>query len=122
MEKQLHNALEQAFPELMDSPHLLTTQIWNDCLVNRELLFETVERLAPGEFNESQLTGVWSWAVRQYQKRQESKEVVESDLVSLTEQTEDFFNEDLNFTDEKSSLDEEDDTLLLYYINCCWDL
>jgi DNA helicase-2/ATP-dependent DNA helicase PcrA len=113
MEKQLQNALEQAFPELMEFPHLLTTQIWNDCLVNRELLFETVERLAPGEFNESQLTGVWSWAVRQYQKRQESKEIVESDLVSLTEQTEDFFNEDLNFTDEKSLLDEEDDTLLL---------
>ena len=113
MEKQLQNVLEQVFPELMDSPNLLTTQIWNDCLVNRELLIETVERLAPGEFKESQLNSAWSWAVRQYQKRLESKDVVDSDLGSLTEQAKDFFSEDLNFSDEKSLLDEEDDTLLL---------
>ena len=43
MEKQLENLLEQAFPELQEAPHILTTQIWNDCLVRKELFFDTVE-------------------------------------------------------------------------------
>ena len=113
MEKQLDNVLEQTFPELLDSPQLLTSQIWNDCLVRKELLFETVERLVPGEFSEAQLSSVWTWAVRQYQKRRESGVVIESDRVSLTEQVKGFGSKDLNFTDEKTLLDEEDDTLLL---------
>ena len=60
MEKKLHNVLEQSFPEIFEAPHLLISQIWNDCLVNKELLFETVERLAPGEFSETQLTSSWN--------------------------------------------------------------
>ena len=105
--------MEQTFPELLDSPQLLTSQIWNDCLVSKELLFETVERLVPGEFSEAQLSSVWTWAVRQYQKRRESGVVIESDRVSLTDQVVGFGSKDLNFTDEKTLLDEEDDTLLL---------
>ena len=113
MEKQLYNVLEHAFPELFEEPHLLTSQIWNDCLVSQELLLETVGRLAPGEFSETQLTNAWTWAVRQYQKRMEAGEVIESDRVSLAEQVEGYGGNDLNFADEKSLLDEEDDSLLL---------
>ena len=113
MEKQLQNVLEQAFPELFEAPHLLISQIWNDCLVSQEMLVETVERLAPGEFSETQITSAWTWAVRQYQKRQEFGEVIESDRVSLVEQVEGLGSIDLNFEDEKSLLDEEDDSLLL---------
>ena len=113
MEKQLHNVLEQAFPELFEAPHLLTSQIWNDCLVSQELLLETVERLAPGEFSETQLTSVWSWSVRQYQKRLDAGHVIESDRVSLVDQVEGYGISELNFADEKALLDEEDDSLLL---------
>ena len=113
MEKQLYNVLEHAFPELFEEPHLLTSQIWNDCLVSQELLLETVGRLAPGEFSDTQLTSSWTWAVRQYQRRMEAGEVIESDRVSLAEQVESYGGNDLNFTDEKSLLDEEDDSLLL---------
>ena len=113
MEKQLENVLEKTFPELLDSPQLLTSQIWNDCIVSKELLFETVERLAPGEFSENQLSSVWTWAVRQYQKRQESQGFSKSDSFSLTEKVEGHRDKDLNFVDEKTLLDEEDDTLLL---------
>jgi len=113
MEKQLQNVLEQAFPELFESPHLLISQIWNDCLVSQEMLVETVGRLAPGEFSETQLTSAWTWAVRQYQKRQETGEVAESERIPLVELVEGLGSIDLNFADEKSMLDEEDDTLLL---------
>ncbi|MEC9012157.1 MAG: 3'-5' exonuclease [SAR324 cluster bacterium] len=113
MEKQLHNVLEQAFPELFEAPHLLTSQIWNDCLVSQELLLETVERLAPGEFSETQLTSVWSWSVRQYQKRLDAGHGIESDRVSLVDQVEGYGSSELNFADEKALLDEEDDSLLL---------
>ena len=115
MEKQLENQLEQAFPELQENPHILTTQIWNDCLVRKELLFETVERLAPGEFSETQLTSVCTWAVRQYQKRQEMEEsfVKEQGETSNLDQHQDLKSDNLNFMDDKSYLDEEDDTLLL---------
>jgi DNA helicase-2/ATP-dependent DNA helicase PcrA len=113
MEKQLYNVLEHNFPELFEEPHLLTSQIWNDCLVSQELLLETVGRLAPGEFSDTQLTSAWTWAVRQYQRRMEAGEVIESDRVSLAEQVESYGGNDLNFTDEKSLLDEEDDSLLL---------
>ncbi len=113
MEKQLHNVLEQSFPELFEAPHLLTSQIWNDCLVSQELLLETVERLAPGEFSETQLTSVWSWSVRQYQKRLDAGHGIESDRVSLVDQVEGYGISELNFADEKALLDEEDDSLLL---------
>ena len=115
MEKQLENQLEQAFPELQENPHILTTQIWNDCLVRKELLFETVERLAPGEFSETQLTSVCTWAVRQYQKRQEMEEVFvnEQGKTSHLDESQDLESDNLNFMDDKSYLDEEDDTLLL---------
>ncbi|MBC8258712.1 MAG: AAA family ATPase [SAR324 cluster bacterium] len=113
MEKQLQKVLEHAFPELFEAPHLLTSQIWNDCLVRQELLFETVERLAPGVFSETQLTSACSWAVRQYQKRLEAGELIESDRVSLTDPVEGLGSINLNFADEKALLDEEDDTLLL---------
>ena len=113
MIKQLHNVLEKAFPELFEAPHLLTSQIWNDCLVSQKLLFETVERLAPGEFSETQLTSAWSWSVRQYQKRLEAGEAIDSDRVSLVDQVDGFGSNELNFADEKSLLDEEDDSLLL---------
>ena len=115
MEKQLENQLEQAFPELQENPHILTTQIWNDCLVRKELLFETVERLAPGEFSETQLTSVCTWAVRQYQKRQEMEEffVKEQGETSHLDEHQDLKSDNLNFMDDKSYLDEEDDTLLL---------
>ena len=113
MEKQLHNVLEQSFPELFEAPHLLTSQIWNDCLVSQELLLETVERLAPGEFSETQLTSVWSWSVRQYQKRLDAGHGIESDRVSLVDQVEGYGSSELNFADEKALLDEEDDSLLL---------
>ena len=113
MGKKLYNVLEHAFPELFEEPHLLTSQIWNDCLVSKELLLETVERLAPGEFSETQLTSSWTWAVRQYQKRMEAGEAIESDRVSLAEQVEGYGGDELNFADEKSMLDEEDDSLLL---------
>ncbi|MDP7439163.1 MAG: 3'-5' exonuclease [SAR324 cluster bacterium] len=113
MEKQLHNVLEQSFPELFEAPHLLTSQIWNDCLVSQELMFETVERLAPGEFSETQLTSVWSWSVRQYQKRLDAGHGIESDRVSLVDQVEGYGSSELNFADEKALLDEEDDSLLL---------
>ncbi len=113
MEKKLHNVLEQSFPEIFEAPHLLISQIWNDCLVNKELLFETVERLAPGEFSETQLTSSWNWAVRQYQKRIAAGETIESDRVSLVDQVEVYGNKKFNFEDDKCSLDEEDDSLLL---------
>lgn len=113
MEKQLHNVLEQAFPELFEAPHLLTSQIWNDCLVSQELLLETVERLAPGEFSETQLTSVWSWSVRQYQKRLDAGEAIDTDRISLIDQVDGYGSGELNFADEKASLDEEDDSLLL---------
>ncbi len=113
MEKKLHNVMEQSFPEIFDAPHLLISQIWNDCLVNKELLFETVERLAPGEFSETQLTSSWNWAVRQYQKRIAAGETIESDRVSLVDQVEVYGNKKFNFEDDKCSLDEEDDSLLL---------
>ena len=113
MEKQLENLLEQAFPELQEAPHILTTQIWNDCLVRKDLLFETVEWLAPGEFSETQLTSVCTWAVRQYQKRQELEEVVVTEQEFSSDQHKDLESDNLNFMDEKSYLDEEDDTLLL---------
>ena len=113
MEKKLHNVLEQSFPEIFDAPHLLISQIWNDCLVNKELLFETVERLAPGEFSETQLTSSWNWAVRQYQKRIAAGETIESDRVSLVDQVEVYGKKKFNFEDDKCSLDEEDDSLLL---------
>ncbi|MEC9010930.1 MAG: 3'-5' exonuclease [SAR324 cluster bacterium] len=113
MGKKLQNILEQAFPELFEAPHLLTTQIWNDCLVNKELLFETVERLAPGEFSETQLTTSWNWAVRQYQKRVAESEIIESDRVTLIDQVEGYGDKKFNFEDEKCVLDEEDDSLLL---------
>ena len=113
MEKKLHNVLEQSFPEIFEAPHLLISQIWNDCLVNKELLFETVERLAPGEFSETQLTSSWNWAVRQYQKRIAAGETIESDRVSLVDQVEFYGNKKFNFEDDKCSLDEEDDSLLL---------
>ena len=113
MEKKLHNVLEQSFPEIFEAPHLLISQIWNDCLVNKELLFETVERLAPGEFSETQLTSSWNWAVRQYQKRITAGETIESDRVSLVDQVEVYGNKKFNFEDDKCSLDEEDDSLLL---------
>ena len=113
MEKKLHNVLEQSFPEIFEAPHLLISQIWNDCLVNKELLFETVERLAPGEFSETQLTSSWNWAVRQYQKRIAAGEAIESDRVSLVDQVEVYGNKKFNFEDDKCSLDEEDDSLLL---------
>ena len=113
MEKKLHNVLEQSFPEIFEAPHLLISQIWNDCLVNKELLFETVERLAPGEFSENQLTSSWNWAVRQYQKRIAAGETIESDRVSLVDQVEVYGNKKFNFEDDKCSLDEEDDSLLL---------
>ena len=115
MEKQLENQLDQAFPELQKNPYILTTQIWNDCLVRKELLFETVERLAPGEFSETQLTSVCTWAVRQYQKRQELEEALENEKGNghhLDEQK-DLEADNFNFMDDKSYLDEEDDTLLL---------
>ena len=113
MEKKLHNVLEQSFPEIFEAPHLLISQIWNDCLVNKELLFETVERLAPGEFSETQLTSSWNWAVRQYQKRIAAGETIESDRVSLVDQVEVYGNKKFNFEDDRCSLDEEDDSLLL---------
>ena len=113
MEKKLHNVLEQSFPEIFEAPHLLISQIWNDCLVNKELLFETVERLAPGEFSETQLTSSWNWAVRQYQKRIAAGETIESDRVSLVDQVEFYGNKKFNFEDDRCSLDEEDDSLLL---------
>ena len=113
MEKQLENLLEQAFPELQEAPHILTTQIWNDCLVRKELLFETVEKLAPGEFSETQLTSVCTWAVRQYQKRQELEEALVAEQGVPSEKHQDLEFDKLNFMDEKSYLDEEDDTLLL---------
>ena len=113
LEKQLENLLEQTFPELMEAPHLLTTQIWNDCLVRKEMLIETVERLAPGELTETQLNSVCTWAVRQYQKRQELEEAVQTESDSAAGQSEESENMDLSFMDEKSLLDEEDDTLLL---------
>ena len=113
MEKKLHNVLEQSFPEIFEAPHLLISQIWNDCLVNKELLFETVERLAPGEFSENQLTSSWNWAVRQYQKRIAAGETIESDRVSLVDQVEVYGNKKFNFEDDRCSLDEEDDSLLL---------
>ncbi len=115
MEKQLENQLEQAFPELQENPHILTTQIWNDCLVRKELLFETVERLAPGEFSETQLTSVCTWAVRQYQKRQEMEEtfVNEQGKTFHLDENQNLESDNLNFMDDKSYLDEEDDTLLL---------
>ena len=113
MEKKLHNVLEQSFPEIFEAPHLLISQIWNDCLVNKELLFETVERLAPGEFSETQLNSSWNWAVRQYQKRIAAGETIESDRVSLVDQVEVYGNKKFNFEDDRCSLDEEDDSLLL---------
>ncbi len=113
MVKKLHNLLEESYPELFEKPSLLTNQIWNDCLVSKELLFETVERLSPGEFSEPQLNSVWTWSVRQYQKRIAAGEVIESDRVSLIDQFEGFWNTDLNFADDKPTLDEEDDSLLL---------
>ena len=113
MEKKLHNVLEQSFPEIFEAPHLLISQIWNDCLVNKELLFETVERLAPGEFSETQLTSSWNWAVRQYQKRIAAGETIESDRVSLVDQVEFYGNKKFYFEDDRCSLDEEDDSLLL---------
>ena len=113
MEKQLENLLEQAFPELQEAPHILTTQIWNDCLVRKELLFETVEKLAPGEFSETQLTSVCTWAVRQYQKRQELEEALSAEHGAPPDELQDLESDKLNFMDEKSYLDEEDDTLLL---------
>ena len=102
MEKKLHNVLEQSFPEIFEAPHLLISQIWNDCLVNKELLFETVERLAPGEFSETQLTSSWNWAVRQYQKRIAAGETIESDRVSLVDQVEVYGNKKFNFEDVPS--------------------
>ena len=113
MEKQLENILEQAFPELQGSPHILTTQIWNDCLVRKELLFGTVEKLAPGEFSETQLTSVCNWAVRQYQKRQELEEALVNEKEKPFDEHQNIKSDNLNFVDEKSYLDEEDDTLLL---------
>tara|TARA_B100000945_G_scaffold141767_1_gene113600 strand:+ start:135 stop:2600 length:2466 start_codon:yes stop_codon:yes gene_type:complete len=115
MVKQIENLFEQIFPELRESPHIMTTQIWNDCLVSKEILFETVERLAPGEFSETQLTSVCTWAVRQYQKRQELEEsiVSQSDNETHINEHQDLESDNLNFMDEKSYLDEEDDTLLL---------
>ena len=93
--------MEQAFPEMQENPHILTTQIWNDCLVRKELLFETVERLAPGEFSETQLTSVCTWAVRQYQKRQEMEEafVNEQGKASHLDEHQDLETENLNFMD-----------------------
>jgi len=111
--KKLQNLLEQSCPELFQSPHLLVSQIWNDCLVNKELLTKTVNRIAPGEFNEIQLTSVWTWAVRQYQNRHESTEFFDSDNSSSFEKTENLSDEHQNFYDEKKYLDEEDDSLLL---------
>ena len=115
MEKQLENLLEQSFPELQKAPHVLTTQIWNDCLVRKELLYETVDRLAPGEFSETQLASVCTWAVRQYQKRQEMEDTLENEQGQGTplDGYQVSKSENLNFTEEKSYLDEEDDTLLL---------
>ena len=113
MEKQLENLLEQSFPDLQEAPHILTTQIWNDCLVSKELLFETVEKLAPGEFSETQLTSVCTWAVRQYQKRQELEESLVAEQGAPSDDHQDLESYKLNFMDEKSYLDEEDDTLLL---------
>ena len=113
MEKKLQNLLEQSIPELFQSPHLLISQIWNDCLVNKELLTQTINKLAPGEFNEIQLTSVWTWAVRQYQIRQESTELFDSDDHSLIKQIESSNDEDKKILNEKKFLDEEDDSLLL---------
>ena len=91
----------------------MTTQIWNDCLVRKELLFETVERLAPGEFSETQLSSVCTWAVRQYQKRQELEEDLVTEQEEPSDEHQNLGSDNLNFMDEKSYLDEEDDTLLL---------
>ena len=113
MEKQLQKVLEHAFPELFESPHILISQIWNDCLVSQETLVETVGRIAPGEFSETQLTSAWTWSVRQYQKRMDAGEVIESDRVSLVDQVQFSGGTELNFEDEKPLLDEEDDSLLL---------
>ena len=113
IKKRLQNVLEKSFPELFESPHLLISQIWNDCLVNKELLNSTVNRLAPGEFKDSQISSVWTWAVRQYQNRQVRKDIIDIENETFDPQKNLMDNRVDSITNEKALLDEEDDSLLL---------
>ena len=111
----IESQLEDSFPGFLEQPECLVLQIWNDTLVFREILVEGVQNHAPGVFNEGQLQSIWSWNVRQYQKRLEAsadneapgrESVVESMASEGME-------EEFRMKDESPSLDEEDDTLLL---------
>jgi DNA helicase-2/ATP-dependent DNA helicase PcrA len=111
----IERLVEDFFPGFQKNPESLVIHIWNDCFLFWEALEQGATDYIPGDFTEGQLKSIWSWCVRQYQKRvvtsgEDEMPVRESVVDSLASQG---LNQDTTFKDELPSLDEEDDTLLL---------
>ncbi len=108
------SVLEEFFPE-REKPERFVRQFFEDRLIARSGLLEAADRLAPGRFTPGQLESVWSWSVRQYQKRREAEdEETQQALRSIAQEHElSGISPHLGFEEEVPTLDEEDDTLLL---------
>ncbi len=112
--QRILSVLEEFFPE-REKPERFVRQFFEDRLLAKQDLFQAAERLAPGRFTPGQLESIWSWSVRQYQKRREAEdEETQQTLRSIAQEHElSGLAPSLGFEEEVPSLDEEDDTLLL---------
>ena len=107
--------VEERVPELEEQPEQFVVQVWDDCLIRKELLVKAAQRLAPDEFSERELESVWTWVNRQYHKRLEAERFrKDSGWQRLDhEAEEEHISPELRYQEEQPMLDEEDDTLLL---------
>ena len=113
--QSLEALVEDQFPGFKQNPDGLVIHLWNDCFLFWETLEQGAKKHIPDDFTEGQLRSVWSWCVRQYQRRTAlSGENEISDRESVVESlAAQGLSQGSSFMDEQPSLDEEDDTLLL---------
>ena len=113
--QSLEALVEDQFPGFEQNPDGLVIHLWNDCFLFWETLEQGAKKHIPDDFTEGQLRSVWTWCVRQYQRRTSlSGENEISDRESVVESlAAQGLSQGASFMDEQPSLDEEDDTLLL---------
>jgi DNA helicase-2/ATP-dependent DNA helicase PcrA len=112
--QRLEPLLEDHFPE-REEPRRFLSEFYNDLLLNKAALQKAAETWAPGVFTPGQLESIWSWNVRQYQKRRDADNENLRDALKNVAQEHELagVSSGMGFEEELPTLDEEDDTLLL---------